>query len=157
MSGEGPGESQGPSLEGRILVVDDNVPLLASLSDVLTYEGYKVGTASSGEEALRYIKQSKPNYPDLVILDISMPGMGGIGFLQKMNQIRAEDDDYSRIKVMVLTARANMREFFMESDLGVYDFLAKPCDPNDLLASVKKVLAAPYQERAQAAPAQYTS
>ena len=60
-----------------ILIVDDDRSLLTTLSDFLAFEGYEVLTAESGEDGLRTLTDATP---DLIILDMSMPGMGGVGF-----------------------------------------------------------------------------
>ena len=65
-----------------VLLVDDDTSLLVTLSDFLKFEGYHVVTADSGEEALRRLEEIRP---DLIILDMSMPGMGGVGFLKAIS------------------------------------------------------------------------
>lgn len=115
----------------RILLVDDDTSLLVTLSDFLRYEGYDVTTAESGEQALKKLQQTTP---DLVILDMSMPGMGGIGFLRNISTT----DGKPNYPVLVLTARANMAEFF--ANVEVDGFVSKPCAPSDLLMEVGRIL-----------------
>lgn len=114
----------------KLLLVDDDTSLLITLRDFLRFEGYDVVTAESGEQALVTLEDITP---DLIILDMSMPGMGGIGFLKKIL-----DDGKPRYPVLVLTARANMAEFF--ADVEVDGFIAKPCDPQDLLMEVTRII-----------------
>ena len=114
-----------------ILLVDDDRSLLITLSDFLTFEGYDVATADSGEDGLKKLQTVTPH---LIILDMSMPGMGGVGFLKAI----AGADGKLKHPVLVLTARANMAEFF--ADVDVDGFVAKPCDPNDLLMEVGRIL-----------------
>ncbi len=116
-----------------LLLVDDNKHLVITLSDFLTYEGFEVVAAKSGEEALRKLEKLTP---DLIILDISMPGIGGIGFL---NKLRKESEEPPP-PILVFTARSAMEEFF--DTLDVAGFVAKPCSEKDLLDRINEVLAA---------------
>jgi len=109
----------------KILLIDDDTSLLVTLRDFLLFEGYEVATADSGEQGL---KRLETFLPDLIVLDMSMPGMGGIGFLQRITR----SDGAPRYPVLVLTARASMAEFF--ANVSVDGFIAKPCDPEDLLS-----------------------
>ncbi len=115
----------------KILLIDDDTSLLTTLSDFLSFEGYDIITADSGEAGLDRLETVTP---DLIILDMSMPGMGGVGFLKKIS------DAYGKPShpVLVLTARANMAEFFANVDVD--GFVAKPCDPNDLLMEVARII-----------------
>jgi len=115
----------------KLLLVDDDTSLLITLRDFLRFEGYEVVTAESGEKALAILAETAP---DLIILDMSMPGMGGIGFLKEI----MHKDGKPRYPVLVLTARANMAEFF--SNVEVDGFIAKPCDPQDLLMEVTRII-----------------
>ncbi|MBL7077702.1 MAG: response regulator [Kiritimatiellae bacterium] len=113
-----------------ILLIDDDTSLLVTLSDFLRFEGYEVITADSGEQGLKRLQALEP---DLILLDMSMPGMGGIGFLKEISV-----DGKPKHPVLVLTARANMAEFF--ADVDVDGFVAKPCAPEDLLMEVGRIL-----------------
>jgi len=115
----------------KILLVDDDTSLLVTLSDFLRYEGYNVVTAESGERALEELKHLTP---DLIILDMSMPGMGGVGFLKCISSQEGKPNH----PVLVLTARANMAEFFANVDVD--GFVSKPCAPSDLLMEVGRIL-----------------
>ncbi len=115
----------------RILFVDDDRHLTRSMHDFLVHEGYDVATASTAEAALKAIEKDAP---DLIILDISMPGMGGIGFLKQISN----DDGTLRHPVLVLTARAAMNEFF--TMLAVDGFLSKPCSEIEILRMINKIL-----------------
>jgi CheY-like chemotaxis protein len=114
-----------------ILLIDDDTSLLLTLSDFLIHEGYEVVTANSGEMGLKQLEQCAP---DLVILDMSMPGMGGVGFLREIT----DESGKPSHSVLVLTARANMADFFANVDVD--GFIAKPCDPNDLLMEVGRII-----------------
>ena len=115
----------------KILLIDDDTSLLTTLRDFLSFEGYEVTTAASGEQGLKVLDTLEP---DLIILDMSMPGMGGIGFLKAVSDARGKP----RFPVLVLTARANMAEFFANVDVD--GFIAKPCEPGDLLLEVARII-----------------
>lgn len=117
--------------ENKILLIDDDKSLLTTLGDFLKSEGYEVITASSAEQALKKLEQETPN---IVILDISMPGMGGVGFLKEITGTEGKP----RYPVLVLTARANMAEFF--SSVEVDGFIAKPCEPDELVSEIKRII-----------------
>jgi len=114
-----------------ILLIDDDTSLLTTLSDFLTFEGYEIVTAASGEQGLKKLTKI---VPDLIVLDMSMPGMGGVGFLKEISS----EDGKPQHPVLVLTARASMAEFF--SDVEVDGFVAKPCNPNDLLMEISRII-----------------
>lgn len=116
----------------RILLVDDDKHLVITLSDYLSFEGFEVTTAHSAEEALRKLSKTDP---DLIILDIAMPGMGGTGFLKRM-PVNEQGQSYP---VLVLTARSAMEKFF--DNIDVAGFLAKPCSEGVLLREISSILA----------------
>lgn len=115
----------------KILLIDDDTSLLVTLGDFLEFEGYEVTTAETGEQGLAKVKAVEP---DLIILDMSMPGMGGVGFLKEISDAAGKP----KYPVLVLTARANMAEFF--ANIDVDGFVAKPCDPSDLLMEVTRII-----------------
>ncbi len=115
-----------------LLLVDDEKHLLLSLSDYLKHEGFNVITANSGEVALARLETTNP---DLIILDISMPGMGGVGFLRRITR----EDGTTRYPVLVLTARSSMKDFF--ESVQVDGFLEKPCNETELIAKIHEITA----------------
>lgn len=115
----------------RVLLVDDDTSLLVTVADFLKFEGYDVTTADSGEAGLLRLENMTP---DVIILDMGMPGMGGVGFLREISTA----DGKLRYPVLVLTARSNMAEFFANVDVD--GFIAKPCDPQDLLMEVGRIV-----------------
>lgn len=125
-----------------ILIIDDDKHLLVTLCDFLSYEGYLVRAASTAEEGLERIAEAAP---DLILLDISMPGMGGVAFLNRI----ADRDGKPRHPVIVFTARSAMREFF--GTVAVDAFLEKPCERRELLARVREILDRHRSERPGAA------
>jgi CheY-like chemotaxis protein len=109
----------------RILVVDDNQDVLDLLQDELTAEGYVVETANDGLAGLRALKREKP---DLLIIDIMMPGISGPGVMTLIQ----ERDHYKTLRevpTIVISAQSNI-EFVQEEglDLTVDDYLSKPID-----------------------------
>lgn len=121
----------GTASRKTILLIDDVLSLLATVSDFLASEGYEVVTASSGEQGL--VKLSECD-PDLIVLDMSMPGMGGIGFLKRIS----DENGVPSHPVLVLTAKAEMAGFF--ANVAVDGFVTKPCDPDALLSEVARIL-----------------
>lgn len=114
-----------------VLLIDDDTSLLVTLGDFLKFEGFEVTTADSGESGLKVLRGLSP---DLIILDMGMPGMGGVGFLKAISG----EGGKPKYPVLVLTARANMAEFF--ANVAVDGFIAKPCDPQDLLHEVSRIV-----------------
>lgn len=116
--------------KSKILLIDDDTSLLVTLRDFLQFEGYEVITAASGEEGIELLESTAP---DLIVLDMSMPGMGGLGFLQHISQ-----EGEPQYPVLVLTARSQLAEYF--GDVDVEGFVSKPCDPNDLLMEISRIV-----------------
>jgi CheY-like chemotaxis protein len=114
-----------------ILFIDDDKHLARIVSDFLKHEHFDVHTAASAEEGLRLLQTLKP---DLIVLDISMPGIGGIGFLKRI----ANPDGSLQHPVLVLTARAVMKEFF--DTVAVDGFLPKPCSELDLIRKIMAII-----------------
>ncbi len=112
----------------NILAVDDNPANLTLVRETLR-EFYKVNVVTSGEQALRYVDMKKP---DLILLDICMPGMDGIATLKELN--KKEDRTW---KVVILTAVAD-KEIESESiQLGAVGFIAKPFVPEDMIRTIR--------------------
>jgi two-component system sensor histidine kinase/response regulator len=115
--------------QGRILVVDDQPANLRAVSTLLVRSGYEVVTASTGEEALRL---ATGQVPDLLLLDMMMPGMDGFALLAQIKQ----HPPLLRLPVVFLTA-AHDRELLLRAfDAGAVDYVTKPFMPEELLARV---------------------
>src|ERR1044072_1496637 len=114
----------------KILSADDDKDLLALIAFTLSQAGYLVVKASDGTSA---IKAFEAEAPDLVVLDINMPGASGF---QVCEAIRAK----SRIPIMMLTARGEEEDLVRALDLGADDYLTKPFSPRTLLARIKALL-----------------
>jgi len=115
----------------RILVVDDEQPLLLVLSIELESEGYSVATASDGEEALVILEKERF---DLVLLDIKMPRVDGFEVLKVVKQ------RWPETKVVILTGHADLKNAIASKKLGAEDFVSKPYDLVDLLVTVERIL-----------------
>ena len=113
-----------------VLAVDDKKELLALLKSYLTQEGFRVVTAPNGQEALFVARHEKP---DLIILDLMMPEMGGYEFLRVFGK---ESDT----PVIILTARLEEDDRVLGLDLGADDYVTKPFSMRELAARVRAVL-----------------
>jgi two-component system, OmpR family, alkaline phosphatase synthesis response regulator PhoP len=114
----------------KILVVDDESAIVNSVRAYLEMEGYEVYTASDGPAALRAARAFRP---DLVVLDIMLPGLDGIEVLRRLRQ---ESDVY----VLVLTAKAEETDKLVGLSIGADDYLTKPFSPRELVARAKAIL-----------------
>ena len=114
-----------------ILIVDDEKDLCTILSDSLSRDRYRVVTAFNGKMGLQLVKKEKP---DLILLDIKMPGMDGIEVLRKIKRMKKE------IVVIMFTAYGTLETARKAMKLGAYDYVTKPVDLFLLKSLVKEVL-----------------
>lgn len=112
---------------GKILVVDDEPGILNVITAYLKPEGYEVITASDGDQA---VKAAHAHKPDLVILDVMLPGIDGI---EVLTRIRRE----SQVYVIMLTARTEEMDRVIGLTVGADDYVTKPFSPRELTARVK--------------------
>jgi class 3 adenylate cyclase len=117
----------------KILVVDDTPANVKLLSDLLTYKGYEVVTAASGAEALEKVEAWQP---DLVLLDILMPGMNGYEVCRTIRK----DPATEILPVVMVTSLDPAEERINGLEAGADDFLAKPVDEQELLVRVRSLL-----------------
>lgn len=122
-------------MPGRILVVDDVATNRIILKVKLTGACYEVLQAGSGAEALRMAQRDRP---DLILLDLAMPGLGGVEVCQRLKA----DDRTRDIPVIIVTSRADLRSKLAALEAGAEDFLTKPVDDLGLLARVRSLLRA---------------
>jgi two-component system alkaline phosphatase synthesis response regulator PhoP len=114
----------------KILVIDDEPSIINLVSAYLKPEGYEVYTASDGNAGLKAARKFKP---DLIILDLMLPGMDGIELLSRL---RRESDIY----VIMLTARTDETDKIVGLSVGADDYVTKPFSPRELVARVKAAL-----------------
>jgi DNA-binding response OmpR family regulator len=114
----------------RILIVEDDPAILFGLKHNLRYEGYEVLTAADGPEGLKLALEKNP---DLVILDVMLPGKNGFEVLKELRS-------RSRVAVVMLSAKGAESDKVLGLDLGADDYVAKPFGLPELLARLKAVL-----------------
>lgn len=119
-------------MEGRLLLVDDEVAVLDILSEYFVAQGYDVETAINGEEALTLVRQKRP---DLVLLDVRMPGLDGV---EVLTRLRATEPD---LAVIMVTANEDVELARHTLQLGAFDYVAKPFDFDYLSRAAAAALA----------------
>ncbi len=125
-------------MKAHILVVDDDTRITNLLRRILAYEGYSVTVAASGTEAL---DRSLERPPDLVVLDIMLPGLDG---LEVARRLRAAGD---HVPILMLTARDAVADRVHGLEIGADDYLVKPFAPEELVARVKALLRRSQEEQ----------
>lgn len=123
-------DSQQSLRSGRVLLVDDNVELLGVVADVLKMNGLDCIMASSAADALETMSIERP---DVIVCDVMMPDMNGHEFHQAVS----ENPDWCMIPFVFLTALSGAEEVRLGKEMGCDDYLAKPFDPDDLVAVVR--------------------
>jgi DNA-binding response OmpR family regulator len=114
----------------RILVVDDEPKILRLVSDYLVHAGFGVIVARDGREALM---RARAEHPDLVILDLGLPGLDGLDVTRSLRRDSA-------VPLIMLTARDSETDRVLGLELGADDYLTKPFSPRELVARVRAVL-----------------
>ncbi|MEX0620009.1 MAG: response regulator transcription factor [Solirubrobacterales bacterium] len=120
------------SAGGRILVVEDDDDIVDVLRRTLRAEGYEVRASGDGPEAMEDLTDFSP---DLVILDLGLPGMDGI---EVCSRIRSSEN--GEVPILMLTARADAEDRVTGLDSGADDYLVKPFDRSELLARIRALL-----------------
>ncbi len=133
--------SSGPSTLGlpagtrpRVLVVDDDEQITAFLKRALAYEGYQVEIAADGPAALA---AARDNPPDLVILDVMLPGLDGV---EVVRRLRAGEREVGALPILMLTARDEVSARVAGLDAGADDYLVKPFALEELAARLRALL-----------------
>lgn len=117
----------------KILVVDDEPPILRLMEFILAREGHQMLVAVNGEEALAQVAEHKP---DLILLDIMMPRIDGY---EVVRRLRA-DPDHAAIPIIMLSAKAQDADVQKGVDVGVNEYVTKPFSPPHLVEVVNKYL-----------------
>lgn len=112
----------------QILIIDDEKAIRKTLTEILSYEGYKIEEASDGEEGLRKFKEK--NF-DVVLCDIKMPKLDGIEFLDKAREINPD------VPVIMISGHGTIETAVEAVKKGAYDYIAKPPDLNRLLITIR--------------------
>jgi len=118
----------------KVLLVDDEEEFITTLAERLKLRGLEASIATSGREALKRVDSDRPH---LVVLDVLMPGLGGLDVL---HEIRKTDP---QIKVILLTGRGSAFEDDGSIPLGAFDCLIKPVNIDDLIQKMQEALNAP--------------
>lgn len=118
----------------RIIIADDDELLGAIARDALIAAGHGAGLVTDGAEALRVIKDRRP---DLVILDCNMPGLSGVLLVQELRKM----PDFADLPVMMLTGRRSSRDEELARFAGANEYMKKPFDPDELVFRVDEMLA----------------
>jgi two-component system KDP operon response regulator KdpE len=117
-------------IASAILVVDDEPQIRRVLRSTLSSQGYEILEARTGEEAVESVRKNKP---DLVLLDVNMPGMGGLEACREIRQ-------FSEAPIIMLTVRSVERDKVLALDAGADDFVVKPFGIEELLARIRAAL-----------------
>ena len=116
----------------KLMLVDDEIRFLETTSGVLARKGYQAETASGGQEALEKLAADPV---DVVILDVKMPGMGGLTALREI-KLR-----HPLIEVIMLTGHGTIETAVEGMKTGAFDYLTKPCDINELIVKSEEAAA----------------
>ena len=129
----------------KILVIEDEPDIRKLVQYNLTQEHFNVVEAEDGEQALSLLQREKPN---LVILDLMLPGLSGLELCKLLQQ----RSDTSRLPILMLTAKAGETDRIVGLEMGADDYLAKPFSPREMVARVRAIL-----RRAESKPASETA
>lgn len=116
--------------KAHVLVVEDEPRLNQLAVDYLTSAGYQVDSLNSGEEAVEKIRRDKP---DLVVLDLMLPGKDGLDICREVRQ-------FSEVAIIMVTARVEEIDRLLGLELGADDYLCKPFSPRELVSRAKAIL-----------------
>jgi two-component system phosphate regulon response regulator PhoB len=122
--------------ERRVLVVDDDEGVRTGVAWALEADGFSVEAVPDGVSAIERIESAPPS---LVVLDLSLPGIGGLDILRRVRQQEQRSDTF-RLPVIVLSGRDGETDRIVGLDLGADDYLVKPFSPGELAARARSVL-----------------
>ena len=119
----------------KILIADDNENIREALTYLLEDEGYKLWMAKDGAEALKEVRNVRP---DILFLDIMMPEMNGYDVCR----IIKSDPELNKTYVIMLTAKGQVAEQERGKEVGADEYIVKPFSPMEILSKIKRLLAA---------------
>ena len=117
----------------KILIIDDEKLIVKATSLVIKLAGYQIASAYDGKEGLRLARKEKP---DLILLDIMMPGMDGWQVLELLKS----DETLAHIPVIVFTAKEYIKGRRKSVSAGAVDYVTKPFEPEELMQAISKAL-----------------
>lgn len=117
----------------KILLVDDEQEFLSALAERLELRGYQVTAVNSGEAALQTFESE---VPDIVVLDLKMPGLSGLDVLKQINSW------FEFVPVLLLTGYGSTKDGMKGMHYGAYDYLMKPLNIDDLIAKIHEAVQA---------------
>ncbi len=119
----------------KILIVDDDKDMRLILSKSLRLEGYKTIVAGNGKEALRKVKKELPN---LILLDVKLPGMNGLNVLEEIKKINKD------LIVVMLTGYGDIKDAVKAIKLGAFDYITKPFEDREIISNINEALQSHY-------------
>lgn len=125
-------------MPAKVLIVDDEANIVISLEFLMEQAGYAVAIARNGDEALEKIESFRP---DLVLLDVMLPGVNGFDILQRVRQ----QPEHRDMAIIMLTAKGREVEVTKGLALGADAYITKPFSTRDLLAEVRRHLNATHE------------
>lgn len=114
---------------GKVLVVDDEPSVLSGFEEMLNSMGHEVMTASRADEALRKLPD---DMPEVVVMDICMPGMNGLDAIRSLRQL------YPKLPVIIMTGQGTMESAIEATKLGAFDYQLKPFDPEEMIVTIER-------------------
>jgi len=126
------------NMSKKILIVDDEPSIVAPLQFLMERNGYRVSVAGSGEEALEKIERDPP---DLVLLDVMLPGLSGFDVCRMIRENRA----LAKTRIILVTALGRKINVAKGMALGADDYIVKPFGNRELVAKVKQLLDTPHE------------
>ena len=117
-------------MTGRVLLIEDEPNIIEAIRFILSREGWRVDTHSNGEDAVEMVRSKTP---DVVILDVMLPGRSGYDILREMR----EDPALAKLPVLMLTARGQSKDREMAERAGASRFMTKPFSNAEVLDAVR--------------------
>ncbi|ABF64242.1 response regulator transcription factor [Ruegeria sp. TM1040] len=131
-------------MAGRVVLIEDEANIAEAIRFLLSREGWQVDVHADGGTAVSVIEAKKP---DLVILDLMLPGKSGMEIIRELRELSA----FSDLPVLMLTARGQLKDREMAERAGVTRFMTKPFSNTEVLTAVRDLDAQARQSQAQAA------